>query len=115
MIPLQASSLGINPDASTFTPRGGYRGGRGGAGYRGGRGGANVSRSLKLDNRPKSLAITGPSVQADREELVKHVKEWFAELSDFMDKEPVVVDDKLVVTFTNRGSAETVSYKRSVS
>ena len=108
----QASSLGINPDASTFTPRGSYRGGRGRGGGRGGAG-AGPMRSLKLDNRPKSLVITSPAIQSDRDETLKHIVEWYAGLADNMVREPMVVDDKVVVAFSNRGSAETVSNQLS--
>ena len=66
-------------------------------------------RSLKLDNRPKALVITGPAVQSDPEETLKHVREWYAGLADTMVREPMVVDDNVVVAFSNRGSAETVS------
>lgn len=64
---------------------------------------------MKLDNRPKSLAITGQAVKDDVSETIKQVKEWYADLSDVTVGEPVVTEDKVVVSFSNRGSAETVS------
>lgn len=109
--------MGINPDAASYQPRGSYRG-RGGNSYRGStRGSANpgVNRSLKLDNRPKALAVVGSAVTSDQAETMRQVKEWFADFSDVLAREPVVVEDKVVVQFTNRGSAETVSNRLHLS
>lgn len=107
----QASSMGINPDFATSTPQrpGGYRG-RGRGSWRGGRGGAVAPRFLSLDNRPKSLSVTGPAVQKDESGTMYKVKDWFAELSDKMTRDPMIVDGKVVVTFTDRRSAETVRH-----
>lgn len=110
----QASSMGINPDASFSSPRP-SRGGRGG--YRG-RGGAyqgsafaTPSRSLKLDNRPKTLAVTGPAVEQDQRHTLEYVKAWFVEQAGEMVREPVVIDGKIVIVFSSRAVAESALAK----
>lgn len=111
--------MGLNPDASAYSPRGGYRGGRP---YRGRPSPYSHSshaatfaanRSLKLDNRPKSLAVSGPAVLEKEKETLQGVKEWFADLAGEMLREPVVVEGKILVVFNSRQSAETVSPETS--
>ncbi|KAJ9105844.1 hypothetical protein QFC19_003414 [Naganishia cerealis] len=72
----KASSLGVNPDASSFTPRGGhaYRGGSGR-----GRGMAPV-KSLKLDNRPKTLAVSVADGNVLPVDQAERVRAWYTNL-----------------------------------
>lgn len=112
----EASSMGINAEVAA---RGGARG-RGGRGR--GRGAASVPPrgSMKLDNRPRTIAITGSAVTSHPQDVLRGVKEALLSRSDIL-REPYLGDEagnaredggRIFVAFATRGGAEQVSTKR---
>lgn len=110
----EATSMGINADA---TLRGGYgRGGR--ARGRGGRGASSAPPrgSMKLDNRPRTIAISGSAVDSHPQDVLRGVKEALLSRSDIL-REPYLGDEhgtaredggRIFVAFATRGGAEQV-------
>ncbi|KAJ9091611.1 hypothetical protein QFC21_007151 [Naganishia friedmannii] len=94
----KASTLGVNPDANSFTPRGGHS-------YRGaGRGrGMGPVKSLKLDNRPKTLAVAVADGSVLQGDAADRVRSWYTDLG----ASDVQVDGAAVrVSFPTRSAAE---------
>jgi RNA-binding protein 26 len=97
---IQASTLGIQ--SSRYSPYG--RGApRGRARGRGARGSYVAARPMRLDNRSRSIIITGEALQ--QSEAHQPIKEWYEENGGNMS----VNENGVVFTFPNREMAEKVS------
>jgi RNA-binding protein 26 len=97
---IQASTLGIQ--SSRYSPYG--RGApRGRARGRGARGSYAAARPMRLDNRSRSIIITGEALQ--QSEAQQPIKEWYEENGGNMS----VNENGVVFTFPNREMAEKVS------
>ncbi|PGH18332.1 hypothetical protein AJ80_04510 [Polytolypa hystricis UAMH7299] len=132
----EAKSLGLDPNASGNPPfhgrgrgAGGYRGGfvpRGGRGgydpsfrggyYRGGRGGgtprgaggAGRGGVLRLDNRPKRVAVSGVEFDATRDEALR---QFLVGVGEYESIEPNPDrPDSLIVSFKDRYMAEQLMF-----
>lgn len=126
LLEAEAKSLGIDPDApststhgaisySSFSPRGrgGYRGSRGS--YRGGRGGYHTFRPntsgsvIRLDNRPKRVAISFPTdslLDADKDEALR---QYLLSICEFesVDQDPDQPQGQsVIVTYAERYQAD---------
>ncbi|KAL1963148.1 hypothetical protein VTN77DRAFT_8691 [Rasamsonia byssochlamydoides] len=130
----EAKSLGIDPNAATESPypsrgrgRGypGYRGrgwyaprGRGyDPSYRGGYRGRGAFRGrgasvLRLDNRPKRVAISGVEFDSEKDEALK---QYLIGIGEYESIEPNPErPDSLIVAFKDRYVAEKLAYGPSV-
>ncbi|GAB7337002.1 hypothetical protein MBLNU457_g2417t2 [Dothideomycetes sp. NU457] len=117
----EARSIGINPDDSADPPYAGYGRGRGGFRARGGRqprgswrgrgafAGARGGGVMRLDNRPKALAVVFPNSEDFNEAKDEALKQYLL-FSDLMESASISTHpdrkDAAIVAFKERYKAE---------